>query len=70
MSTIRNAVARELTRRNRSGYEFAKSFKKVHPMTILKWLYSGHRLSLDCAERILDALDLVIVPKAGTRNIR
>jgi hypothetical protein len=66
MSTIRQAVAREIRRRKQSGYAFAKLMKqkKVHPVTILKWLYSGHRVSVEMAEKVLKVLDLVIVPRS------
>jgi hypothetical protein len=64
MSSIRKAVVQEINRRGQSGYAFAKSMEKIHPVTIMKWLYSGHRVSLAIAERALDALDLVVVPKS------
>jgi hypothetical protein len=47
MSIIRQAVAREIRRKKLTGYGFAQSMKgSVHPVTIMKWLYSGHRVSV------------------------
>ncbi len=68
-ATIRSAVSTEIVRRKLSAYAFAKSLKgKVHPVTIMKWLYSDHRVSLELAEKVLAALDLVIVPKASVNG--
>ena len=69
MSIIRKAVAQEIVRRKQTGYAFAKSLKaKIHPVTVMKWLYSGHRVSVSIAEQILAALDLVIVPRARLKS--
>ncbi len=67
MSTIRSAVAREIRRQKKSGYSFARSMSDVHPVTIMKWIYSGHRVSLAIAEKVMSALDLVVVPKSMVR---
>lgn len=68
-ATIRSAVNREICRRNLSAYAFAKSLKgKVHPVTIMKWLYSNHRVSIELAEKVLAALDLVIVSKSSVNG--
>ena len=66
MSMIRQAVVREIDRKKQTGYAFAKKIGaklKIHPMTIMKWLYSGHRISLDMAERVLKHLGMAVVPK-------
>ena len=64
MSALRDAVVQEISRRKQTGYAFAQSMKgKMHPVTVMKWLYSGHRVSVVIAEKILAALDLVVVPK-------
>jgi hypothetical protein len=69
MSIIRQAVAREIRRKKLTGYGFAQSMKgSVHPVTIMKWLYSGHRVSVTIVEQVLDALGLVIVPKADLKS--
>jgi hypothetical protein len=65
MTMIRNAVVREIRRRKKSGYEFAHSLKGTHPQTIMKWIYSGRCVSLATVEKVLAALDLVVVPKSS-----
>lgn len=66
---IRQAVVREIKRRKQTGYAFVReSMKGLHPVTIQKWLYSGHRISLSIAERAMRALDLVVVPKSALTN--
>ncbi len=65
MSMIRNAVVREIKRRKQSGYEFAHSLRGTHPVTVMKWLYSGRRVSVETVEKVLAALDLVVAPKAS-----
>lgn len=66
MGAIRSAIAKELKRRKRTFYAFAKAMKddgKLHSITIMKWLYSKKRISVETAEKMLAELDLVIVPR-------
>jgi hypothetical protein len=66
MSTIREAVAQEIRRQGKTQYAFARDFGNgVHPVTILKWLYSGKKVSVEMADRALAVLDLVIVPRSS-----
>lgn len=69
MSTLRSAVIREISRRKQSGYAFAKGLGGgTHPVTVMKWLYSGHRVSVVIVEKALAALDLVVVPRSKVQK--
>lgn len=69
MKTIRQAVTREIKRRKKSAYAFAKELSgEIHPITLMKWLYSNKRVSVAIAEKALAALDLVVVPRSEVKE--
>ena len=73
MGAIQAAILSELRRRKKSVYEFAKGLKAsktMHSITAMKWFYSGRHVSVGTVEKMLKALDLVVVPRKSVAKER